>query len=264
VLGVINQLRKGEKSLFIVIGNTSGLSEPMIGEDEGVNREIRGSEAQRGAWMAKELVIATLRLGASRQMPIWMSSTSKYCSLAALLLSEYSEAKIAEPFAMAGRDREDSLPLLNFYHSESRKESGRSKPSWQQMYAQNGVIDLEGKTLSFGQALQSTRAKNIVCIGAGPKISEARSLAQQCRAKVFALDFTKAAASRDRKQNSTGVAQLEDRLLKARDELRPYRARTKQDERRDIAPNDIKAPTLLHLLPPVPLLVYWQLNEFLR
>lgn len=261
---MINQLRKSEKSLFIVIGNTSGLSEPMIGEDEDVNREIRGSEAQRAAWMAKELMIATLRLGASRQMPIWMSSTSKYCSLAALLLSEYAEAKIAEPFATAGRDREDSLPLLNFYHPESRKESGRSKPSWQQMYAQNGVIDLERKTLSFSQALQRTRAKKILCIGAGPKISEARSLAQQCGAEVFTLDFTKAAASRDRNRNTVGVAQLEDRLLRARGELRPYRARTRQDERPNNAANDIKAPALLHLFPPVPLLVYWQLNEFLR
>jgi hypothetical protein len=99
----------------------------MIGEDDDVNREIRGSEAQRAAWMAKELVIATLRLGASRQMPIWMSSTSKYCSLAALLLSEYAEAKIAEPLATASRNKESSLPLLNFYHPDSRKESSRSK-----------------------------------------------------------------------------------------------------------------------------------------
>jgi hypothetical protein len=261
---LINQRREREKSLFIVIGNTSGLSEPMIGEDDDVNREIRGSEAQRAAWMAKELVIATLRLGASRQMPIWMSSTSKYCSLAALLLSEYAEAKIAEPLATASRNKENSLPLLNFYHPDSRKESSRSKPSWQQMYAQNGVIDLEGKTLSFSQALQSTRAKNIVCIGAGPKISEARSFAQQYGAEVFALDFTKASASRNRTRNASGTAQLEDRLLSARGQLRPYRARTKQDERPNIAANDIKAPTLLHLFPPVPLLVYWQLNDFLR
>lgn len=261
---MINQLRKSEKSLFIVVGNTSGLSEPMIGEDEDLNREIRGSEVQRAAWMAKELMIATLRLGASRRMPIWMSSTSKYCSLAALLLSEYAEAKIAEPFARAERHSEDSLPLLNFYHPESRKESGRSNPSWQQMYAQNGVIDLERESLSFGRALQSTRAKKIVCIGAGPKISQARSLAQQCGAEVFALDFTKAAAIRDRQQNSAGVARLEDKLLAARGELRPYRARSRQDERPEVSTNDIKAPALLHLFPPIPLLVYWQLDGALR
>jgi len=259
-----NQRREKANSLFIVIGNTSGLGATTIGEEETETQEIRGSDAQRAAWMAKELLIASLRFGASRQMPIWMSSTSKYCSLAALLLSEYADARIAEPLATALTRSEGGLPLLNFYDPESRKESNRRKPSWQEMYAQNGVIDLEGETLSFTQALLSTRAKNIVCIGEGPKISEARSLSQQYGTTVVALDFTKAAASRDRTRNTTGIAQLEDRLLAARGELRPYRARTKQDERPNVAANDIKTPTLLHLFPPVPLLVYWQLNEFLR
>lgn len=260
---MIDTLRGKQESLFIVIGDISQLGVPMIGEDENAPADIRGSETKRAAWMAKELLIASVRLAASRKMPVWMPKTSKYCSLAALVLSEYVHADVAETVVPVKDRGQDRCPPLNFFHSRSGDTAPRSDPAWQQAFRTNRVIEPSQRVFSLQAALETTGAKRIVCIGAGSKVSGAYRLAEKRGIAITTLDFSKKSVGRTRKNNTESSAWLQERLLRARGELRPYRAKTKQDERDNTQTKGLKIPVLLHLFPPVPLLVYWKLEEML-
>ncbi|NHZ38149.1 hypothetical protein [Massilia rubra] len=255
-------LRASRDSLFIVLGDTAKLGVAMIGEDTD-NFATRGTDAQRAGWMAKELLIATVRIAAGRRMPVWMPYNSKYCSLAALTLSEYLNANVAEPLAPPDERRGQRQAALNFYHATSRAAAPRVTPAWQQTFLANGVIGQSETTYSLLSALKISQAQRIVCIGSGPRVAGAYALAKQLQINITTLDFSKATAKKGGKGDNTGPGRLEQRLKWARGEIRTYRAKSRQDERQEGEANEEKSPALVHLFPPVPLLVFWQLESML-
>lgn len=254
-------LRASSDSLFIVLGDTAKLGVPMIGEDTD-NIATRGTDAQRAGWMAKELLIAVIRIAAGRRMPVWMPYNSKYCSLAALTLSEYLNANVAEPLAPPDERRGPRHAALNFYHATSRTAAPRGTPAWQQTFLANGVI-VQSEAYSLLSALKISQAQRIVCIGSGPRVAGAYALADQLQINITSLDFSKATAKKGGKGDNTGPGRLEQRLKWARGEIRTYRAKSRQDERQEGEANEEKPPALIHLFPPVPLLVFWQLESML-
>lgn len=255
-------LRSSSDSLFIVLGDTAKLGVPMIGEDtDSIAR--RGTDAQRAEWVAKELLIATVRIAASRRMAVWMPGNSKYCSLAALTLSEYLSANVAEAIAPAGEPRAQRQASLHFYNSTSQTTATRGTADWQQTFLANGVIVQDETRHSLPSALSYSQARRIVCIGFGRKVSAAYALAQQLRIKITTLDFSKSGVIAGGVADDNWPGRLEQRLKLARGEIRTFRAKSRQDERQEQDATEHKPPASIHLFPPVPLLVFWQLENML-
>jgi hypothetical protein len=246
-----------DHSVLIIIGQTTELGHSAVGEDDVVQNELRGSAPQRAAWMAKEQFIATVRMAASRKMRIWIAQDCLYSSLAALILSEYLHPNVAERGQAQREDPSHGRFLLNLFRTKEKIRAPRNISSWIQTYSKIGVLNASAVAPTLLAVIEEKRPKLIVCIGTGPKVSFVTKLAKKNEVSIARLDL-----SRDRSALE-GDNGFESRIRSARANMRMYRAKSERDtaeHERDFATD---RPLQLHMFPPVPLLVHWQLDQLL-
>ena len=248
---------KREDGLVLIVGQIATLERAMVGEPGGVSGELRGTTGQKAAWMAREQFIATVRLAASRNIPVWIAQDSEFSSLAAMILSEYAQADVAEGSGpIQGHGPERKYPL-NFFKATPTSRTPAGTLAWQTVYKELGVIAPAEDTLTLAQVLENMKLKLIVCIGSGPKVSSAMRLAKQRKIHVEFLDFSKESSEK------LGDNGLEARLLKVRKSIHVTRTRSARGQFENEAISELQIPPDFHLFPPVPLLIYWQLEDLL-
>lgn len=247
-------------SIFIIVGNIDNLGAPLIGEAESEKTitEQRGTREDRAAWVADELLIASVRLAASRSMPIWIQADSSYCSLAALVLSEYQSAQVAERnVPPLETDAVMDTPLNLIDSSDGQLEDD----DWQEPYLQIGILPKRRRQQSMAEAMSKHRPSLVICIGQGGAVNRASQLAERMQISTKNLDFSQEQDRQDRQKNSRDTG-LNEKLRKSRD-ISLYRV----DDGNFVAENRAKIepqiPPQLKRFPPLPLLVYWQLEEAL-
>lgn len=246
-----------DSGLVLIIGQVKSFECPMIGEPDGTLDVIRGTTSQRAEWMAREQVIATVRLAAGRSMPLWIPQDNIYGSLAAMILSEYIQADVAENFEGSTEPNSQRKYLLNLFRTTSTGKTVKRTPAWQKVYIDLGVMRSAEATLSLAELFERERPKLMVCIGSGPKVSAAKHLARQYKVHVEALDFSKEGA------RELGDNSMESRLLRARSDIQPMHVRSARDPFENERVSEPRVPENVFLYPPVPLLVYWQLEHYM-
>lgn len=247
-------------SIFIIVDNIDSLGAPLIGEAENEKTvlEQRGTREDRAAWVADELLIASVRLAASRSMPIWIQADSSYCSLAALVLSEYQSAQVAE--RNVPRPEPDAFldAPLNLIDSP---DSELGDDDWQELYLQTGILSKRRRQLSMVEAMSNHKPSLLICIGQGGAVDHASQLAEQMQISTKNLDFSQEQDRKDRQKNPRDTG-LNEKLRQSRN-ISLYRVEDGnfvEQNRTNIEP---QIPPQLKRFPPLPLLVYWQLEEAL-
>lgn len=254
-------------SIFIVVGNMDNLGTALIGdEDDPVDdedvKERRQEHEMRADWVADELLIAAVRLAASRSTPIWMQADSSYCSLAAFVISEYQSAQIAERTEPIPERRDIFDAPLNLIRGANSVHDQEVDDDWQVPYVQTGVISKHRKEPSLPEALSNSRPSLLICIGAGGTVDYALQQAERMQVPISNLDFSRDNGNGSR-QNDPNYRKLLERLVKGRD-ISLY---SREDDnfveqnRQHLEP---ERPAQLDRFPPLPLLVYWQLEEALQ
>ena len=247
-------------SIFIIVGNIDSLGAPLIGEAENEKTvmEQRGTREDRAAWVADELLITSVRLAASRSMPIWIQADSSYCSLAALVLSEYQFAQVAErnvPLSDPDAVLDTALHLINSPDDELGDDD------WQAPYLQTGILSKPRGQLSMLEAMSNHKPSLLICIGQGEAVDRASQLAERMQISIKNLDFSQERDRKDRQRNPHDVG-LNEKLGKSRN-ISLYRVDDGNFVEQNRANMEPQMPPQLKRFPPLPLLVYWQLEEAL-
>ncbi len=215
----------------------------------------------RADWVGDEILIATVRLVASRSMSIWMQGESSYCSLAAFVISEYQSAQVAEHAEPLAEPRQIFDAPLNLIRSADSLQDEVADDDWQIPYIHTGILSEQRKEISIQEALSNFRPALLICIGAGPRVEHALQQAKKNQVPTSNLDFSRDAGDGIR-QNDPNYRMLSENIAKSR-KISLYRREDKnfvEQNRENLEP---ELPAQLDRFPPIPLLVYWQLKQAL-